>query len=362
MKYNKKILGDYIYGNDIDIDIEELENDWEFMLEVIKMTNDKNFYQLCSDKVKTNYNFVKEVILKFKEDQKFIYEVADIYLEKSENEFYRTELLVIMYNLTKSNLEAKYKMFLESKFQGIMVAVELSKLQNPEQKTYIGLGFNYIFDQFNASKIIIDCFVEFLLNYIFKEYDINLEEYLHKKYPNFKKIETIGIPKFLLNFIACFDETLSSYLSSNIKLLDDLVKEMNRINKNWTQYQNKKESQKMQMILEVAYNYMDEHKFLSRFNETGILYFIAEELGIAKRLMEYDNLPITEEEYQDLLEEIKLERRYWTLEDYRFYSELKNIISRIMLNDTLEEPDNYIKSKKANKKADIIDITTIIKH
>lgn len=361
MKYNKKVLGDYIYGNDTDINIEDLENDWEFMLEVIKMTNDKNFYLLCGEKVKTNYNFVKEVILQFKEEPKFICDVADVYLETCENDFDRTELLVIMYNLTKENKSTEYKMLLESKFQAIMVAVELSKLQNPERKKDIGLGFNYIFDQFNASKMIIDCFVEFLLNYIFDEYDINLEEYLHKKYPDFKKIEAIGIPNFLLNFIACFDETLSSYLSSNIKLLDNLIKEMNRINKNWTPYQNKKEIEKMQMILEVAYNYMDEHNFLSRFNEIGILYFIAEELGIAKRLIKYDNLSITEEEYQSFLEEIKLERRYWTLEDYRFYSELKNIIERIMLNDTPEEPDAYIKSKRTNKKADVIDIITLKK-
>ena len=52
MKYSKTELMNYIYGNDTENDIEVLEDDPEFMLEVLTSTNDKNFYKLCSAEVK----------------------------------------------------------------------------------------------------------------------------------------------------------------------------------------------------------------------------------------------------------------------------------------------------------------------
>ena len=49
LKYSASTVEDYIEGNDIeDFDIDELENDRSFMLDVIKKTKDKNFYNLCS--------------------------------------------------------------------------------------------------------------------------------------------------------------------------------------------------------------------------------------------------------------------------------------------------------------------------
>ena len=77
-KYDNKIVNDYINGNDIDdFNIDDLENDSMFMKKVIVASNDKNFYRLCSDRVKKDYNFIKFVIYKFKEDIEFISKVAD---------------------------------------------------------------------------------------------------------------------------------------------------------------------------------------------------------------------------------------------------------------------------------------------
>ena len=46
-KYSKELIDKYIKGEDIkNHQIEELENDKDFMIQVIKETNDKNFYNL----------------------------------------------------------------------------------------------------------------------------------------------------------------------------------------------------------------------------------------------------------------------------------------------------------------------------
>ena len=62
-KYNSKVVFDYINGNEIiDYNIDELEDDYEFMMMVINYTNDKNMYNLCSDEVKTNYEFYNKML------------------------------------------------------------------------------------------------------------------------------------------------------------------------------------------------------------------------------------------------------------------------------------------------------------
>ena len=86
-KYDKRIIDAYINGNDIEnYSIEELENDKKFMMMIITLTNDKNFYNLCSEELKGNYEFVRFVIQKFNNDINFICKVADFYLNVVEDE------------------------------------------------------------------------------------------------------------------------------------------------------------------------------------------------------------------------------------------------------------------------------------
>ena len=99
-KYDNKIVNDYINGNDIDdFNIDDLENDSMFMKKVIVASNDRNFYRLCSDRVKKDYNFIKFVIYKFKEDIEFISKVADEFLDCNDDLLFRNELLIIMCDL-----------------------------------------------------------------------------------------------------------------------------------------------------------------------------------------------------------------------------------------------------------------------
>lgn len=45
MKISKKLVYDYINGEDIE-NIDDLENNYRFMMEVIKITHDKNMYHI----------------------------------------------------------------------------------------------------------------------------------------------------------------------------------------------------------------------------------------------------------------------------------------------------------------------------
>ena len=107
--YNSKLIHDYINGNDIiDYDIEELENDYRFMMKVIDYTKNKNMYNLCSDEVKKNYTFVKFMIEKFKDDVNFIAKVADYYLDQTNDEdITYNELNIIMDSIVNTDIDSE---------------------------------------------------------------------------------------------------------------------------------------------------------------------------------------------------------------------------------------------------------------
>ena len=96
-KYNNQLIMDYINGNDIeDYDLDELENDKLFMTKVIDFSNDEKMYNFCSEKLKKDYEFIKYIILKFRNNIEFITEVADYFLDNTDTDYERTELLIII--------------------------------------------------------------------------------------------------------------------------------------------------------------------------------------------------------------------------------------------------------------------------
>ena len=101
-KYSKQLIFDYVNGNDIvGYNIEELENDMEFMIEVIDFTNDKNMYNLCSEKIKKNYELVKFMVQKFKDDKNFIIELSKNFIKNSPYLCYDSvELSILMSDIT----------------------------------------------------------------------------------------------------------------------------------------------------------------------------------------------------------------------------------------------------------------------
>ena len=76
-KYSRKLLSDYLLGKSIDdYDIDELESNPEFIKEIIDFSNDKSMYNLCDDELKKNFNLMKFLVLKFKDDEQFIKKIA----------------------------------------------------------------------------------------------------------------------------------------------------------------------------------------------------------------------------------------------------------------------------------------------
>lgn len=358
MKYSKKELSNYIYGNDTKTDIEILENDPEFMLEVIKLSNDKHFYELCSLNVKSNYKFVNQVILKFRDDTDFICKVANTFFENTVGkieEIDALELFIIMKELLqeKSEESIRYSIIVETKFQWYRTTIELTKLNNPDTEV-IGMGFLAMYDTYHTSRVITNYFAKRMVQTIFEEFDIDLESYLHTHFQSFDEIEKIGICTYLLNFIAYYDEMLSSYLSTNPNLLDEYLKQMAKIKQHWDLYNSNEEREKYNYILDYIHEYMEQIQYQIAFSELEILCYIANELGITEEMLKYDvglrnmyqNGFFTKEENQMMIDMVNDTKSLWSLEDYRTYHHLKDFIIRVLSGKSVN--DGVTKQGKDN--------------
>ena len=207
-KYNQKLIWKYINGEKIP-NVDKLENDYIFMMQVIKITRDKKMYNLCSKEIKENYQFTKFMVETFKFDKKFIIEIASNYLKKfGEENIKSIELIFLMCELLNESSNyfetdslsfylKRNLIYLEEK------AIIEASLQEEDEitKQELGLGFIYIlYDDLGESEIITKYFAKMYLNEIFynnKEY--SLEQLIHKHFLTNNDLLSVGIKKYILN-------------------------------------------------------------------------------------------------------------------------------------------------------------------
>lgn len=293
-KYSKQLVLDYIYGNDTnEYNIDELENNPTFMCDVMKISKDKNMYLYASDNVKKNYEFVKIVVEMFKNEQDFIIEVADYYLENAnvnEDDITKLELNVIMNNILKDKEKRlPYAFYCMTKYESLMV--DLKCLYNEEKDNDelldFGLGYIYIYELYNESPYVTDYFATRLINTIFYSSSDSLEQFIHNNFKCKEIISEQGINNFILNYIAKQDSCLSGYVSTNINLIENLNKEINKILNNWDSYETNVYLRKMDIINRVG---------MDRYNELNLKYLfcdyletVLEKLGLIDLYKKYFN-------------------------------------------------------------------------
>lgn len=336
-KYSKELINKYIKGKDIkNYQIEELEDDKDFMIQVIKETNDKKIYNLCSEKVKKDYEMVKFIVLAYNNDLKFITDIADKYLKEVGDSLERIELALIMLNLTlkKDNEKAtKYKMIVDTIFFSKRLEIEICKAkQNDGYSREVGMGFGYMFNLYNSSDIVIKYFAKKTIEAIFIEYDINLEQLLHSKFKNAKDIELQGINNYMINFLGIYDHMLSSYISTHIELLSDFSDKISDVINNWENYNEQEERKRYNDMIEQVHSYMENAD--SIMTETDILYYVARQLGIDKTLAYYDG--ISNEIYQDIIQGI----------DIKDLDDANDDFVTFTINNSIAERKHYLEVKR----------------
>lgn len=336
-KYNREVIVNYIFGNDLGkgYSIGKLENNSEFMKEVLLLSKDKNFYNLCSNRVKKNYEFVKAVVMNFNKDVDFIVKVSENYLNSSKNKLNNIELLIILCQYLDKNgsLYLIYKSqidnYLDMEIFSASMAAYRNVLKRPELKELLGNGFCFLHKKYGSREIILDYMAKQSIENILGYNLCRFEDHLHNRFSKFESFEKIGITKYLVEYLEVFDELLSSYVLTNIKLLTDTKEKLKLIKENWDEYNKKVEDRRYKFLLEVVHIYMKEEAHFTTLDEKYLLYFIGNELRINDKIFKYDN--ISHGMYESILNYIsKLKVDEFSFPDLKIYYKLKPIIINVL--------------------------------
>lgn len=320
-KYSKQLILAYINGLEVD-NIDLLESDYKFMLQVIETSKDKNMYNLCSEEIKKNYEFIKHMIEIFKDDKDFINQISEEYISKFDSDNINVkELFIIMADLLENSKYFDNYTFYNLKrslmyFQEMMIITsEINDIIDPILKQEKGMGFVLITldDELGKSDIILKYFAKKFMEEIFYEDGIlTLNEIIHSQFSKFEKLEKIGIKNFILNYVGVKDTNLASYLYSHIELISDLVNDIKNISINWEKYEaDKKEmqylifEQETRLLIEkynFPYTFLDVCCHIDRMN-----------LGLSVKLCDFEYCGedkqichITSEDLEDIIDKKNL--------------------------------------------------------
>lgn len=232
---NDYLVKSYVNKEDIlDYEIDDLEDDYEFMIRVMEYTKDKNMYKLCSENVKNTYEVVVFMLDNFSSDIKFIMDVVSNYLENERDKIKYLEILIRVCNLYKDDdiycLECKKQ--LEEEYKAFNVNIGYIKDYSTSDNSYlIEKGFYFVLEMYKDNKIITNYFASRFISDYFNNFDMERE--IHRVFKTYQELEAFGINKYLISLLNNYDTKLSDYVISNIYLLDEIRKKVDKIKDNW---------------------------------------------------------------------------------------------------------------------------------
>lgn len=348
-KYSKKLIYDYIMGNDID-NVDELENDCEFMKEVIELSNDKKMYDILDDNFKGNFELIKFLIFKFKDDEEFCKKIALKFDELSNNDDDIFEIDIIISNLfgLKRNIEnvddIKNCINAQAYYSACKLEFDLELFRmSKELEEFYQTGFIYFKELYKDRLIIIDYFAKNIINdLILEDEKFNLEEYIHTLYKSKEDIQIVGINNIILNYIKGLDTNLYEYAQLHIDVLEDVRKAIMKIENRFNTYNEYKNKQVIEWITEYLLNYIKDSGLSLITSGCRLIEFIANDLNIPELKEDKDDdYYAFYDEYeidQDVLDEV-IKDEYEMLKNDQEYILLKKYIENIY--DSKIVPDDY---------------------
>ena len=348
MIYDLKLINDYINGEDIhEYSLEELENNPKFMESVIRVSNDKNFYNLCSIEVKNDYDFVQFMIDKFKYDLDFVDTVATIYLGNCSDDFSKISIIVKMCNISEKSNEkdvfAKYRIMFMARFFSDLLSIENYKQENPNDID-IGLGFIVFYEDYNYDLDVLKSYSKQLINYLFNETGDDLENEIHKNFKTPNDIYNYGLNKYMIEYLNKYDHYLADYAVVHIDVLDEFQERINKIQVKWNKYVDREEAYIYELMFSRVHDYMTENALDSLITEDEYLYYIGKELGLSDKLASYSCM--NRETYEEINKDIDEDFIRKSLKDARekiIYSNIKRIMIDSIFNSEEQKEGKIIR-------------------
>lgn len=265
--YNIRLIWDYINGCYIE-NVDELENNYKFMMDVIRITEDKKMYSLCSDEVKNNYEFVKFIIDLFRDDVNFVCEVADYYFDNADsNDICTNELIFIMCEILDNYKDNDdYLIYFVKRaaivnYDRMIADAIIEEEDNFNIKKRLGMGFIIFLDsEYCKSNIMLRYIAKMMLNEIFYERsNLSIEDIIHKRFSSTDKLDKYGIKNFIFSYVGEFDSFLATYLTTNVDLISEIEKKINLVRSNWNIYLIRNMIRKNDIFMQESFYLIEEY-------------------------------------------------------------------------------------------------------
>lgn len=355
--YRNSIVEKYIAGDDIPgYTLYELENDPDFMKKVIHYSNDKKMYYFCSDEAKKNYELVKFVVTRFKDDVEFVNKVANEYISSINDmeDITVIELTLMMSEINKNKdtiEEVSYKLMAGFIYtdEDIASHVLIDSLGNKSLRE-TGNVFNYILNKYGNSKIITDFFATRLLNEIFYKEKINFEEFIHLNCKDKNMIRPEKIIGFIINVVERTDIYLADYLKKYPNLLDKLKKDIIMVSNNWENYNKKLEISRYDLLFNEISKYINEAGVFTKYSIDSYIYNSLKQVG---KHNEYHTYLVNVAATLDFDVEIKdINVEMLTFKEKALIVYIEKIVMDIYRQEAIDEDkyDDYINAEKASAK------------
>ena len=290
--YSKKLIYDYIIGNDID-NLEELESDNNFLFDVLKLSHDISYYSYLDISYRRSYDVIKYMLLYFKDNLDVYQEDADYLLDSLDVESMEyKEIIVLIADLDKDEFN-DYKIPRAGFYASDKVEIGAIQNSDKELEKIIGLGFEVVLSKYENNPIVLDYYALCFLYEMFYK-DKNFEELIHKNIRDKEKLNKIGNIKYLLNYIGSLDFYLKEYLEGHLYLLDNLDKDLDLVKNNWDNYINRVNQQRVAIVYQVVDKFAEEYRGKFYFDIYAVLdkiirkYHLENVFGLEEVLEEFD--------------------------------------------------------------------------
>ena len=290
--YSKRLIYNYILGNDID-NLEELESDNNFLFEVLKASRDISYYSYLDISYRRSYDVIKYMLLNFKDNLDVYQEDADYLLDSLDVESMEYKEIIVLIAAIDKDIFNDYKISRAGFY--VTDKVEVGAIQNSDKELeeLIGLGFEVVLSKYEDKPLILDYYVICFLYEIFY-LDKNFEEIVHKNIKNKEKLIKIGNTKFLLDYIGNLDYYLKEYLKEHLYLLDNLSKDLDLVKNNWDNYIKRINEQRVAIVYQVVDKFAEEYRGKFYFDIYAVLdkiirkYHLEEVFELEEELQEFD--------------------------------------------------------------------------
>ena len=340
MGYDLRIVQEYIDGGELDgYDIDTLEDDPAFMKQAILLSGDKKLYSHCSDRAKTDLEFVEFLITRFYFDYEFIDEVATTYLQSIPEE-QRAVIAIKMCNILKNSrneeLKDKYRLIFYARYIIHCVEIEKVRLEHPNDPR-IGLGFFLFFDEYNFDTEVLNYFANEIIVKLLED-RVCLPKILHQEFKTPDDLIKKGINVYMIEFLARYDGLLSDYAMVHLEVLEGFRERIDVAIEGWDRYVDREEE----------YDYEEMHRRIEEYYITvedqtdipmeDLIHYIGVELGISDKIAKYYGL--TSQEYEAFYgghDDKVMTRLLTSLPDRIIYSNMKKIVRETIFGIKEEE-------------------------